>query len=58
MSNMSTTRSRTPENEAKTRDLKISVKILFHYPPTFISFNPKVLTAFPAKIKPTQIPAI
>ena len=42
-------------------DLKISMKILFHCPPTFLSPNPKILKAFlktfPTKMKPTKCPA-
>ena len=43
-------------------DWKISMKILFHYPPT-ISSNPKILhvkaflKTFPTKMKPTKCPA-
>ena len=57
---MSTIQSRRPEKEAKKPrdiDLKISMKILFHCPPTF----PKILKAFlktlPTKMKPTKCPA-
>ena len=43
-------------------DLKISMKILFHCPPSFFfSPNPKILKAFlksiPTKMKPTKCPA-
>ena len=56
----------TPEEKAKkpcSIDLRISMKILFHYPPTFpfLSSNPKILKAFlktfPTKVKPTKCPA-
>ena len=37
------------------------MKILFHYPPTYLSPNPKILKAFlktlPTKTKPTKCPA-
>ena len=40
---------------------KIAMKMLFHYPPTFLSPNPKILKAFlktfPNKMKPTRSPA-
>ena len=63
---MSRIQSRTPEKKAEkpcSIDLKISMKILFHYPPTFpfLSSNPKILKAFlktfPTKMKPTKCPA-
>ena len=63
---MSRIQLRTPEEKAKkpcSIDLKISMKILFHYPPTFpfLSSNPKILKAFlkafPTKMKPTKCPA-
>ena len=52
---MSTIQSRTPKKKAKKEcniDLKISMKILFHYPLTF-----PFLKTFPTKIKPTKCPA-
>ena len=59
--NMNTTRSRTPENKAKT-GVTLTWKFPWKFCSTthlpFLSFNPKVLTAFPTKIKPTKIPAI
>ena len=53
----------TGERSKKPRDidLKISMKILFHYPPTYLSPNPKILKAFlktlPTKMTPTKCPA-
>ena len=63
---MSGIQSRTPEKKVEkpcSIDLKISMKILFHYPPTypFLSSNPKILKAFlktfPTKMTPTKCPA-
>ena len=61
---MSTIQSRTPEKKAKETsnvDPKISMKILFHYPPTFpFIYNPKIVKVFPktfpTKMKPTKCP--
>ena len=50
---MSTIQSRTPEKKAKNTcnsDLKISMKILFHYPP-LLSSNSKILKLFPPKLR-------
>ena len=63
---MSTIQSKTPEKEAKKPcdiDLKISMKMLFHYIAhlPFLSPNPKILKVFlktlPTKTKPTECPA-
>ena len=54
---MSTRQSRRPEKKAKKKHVtlteKFSMKILFHYAPTFLSSNPKIIKAFP-KTFPNQ----
>ena len=54
---MSTRQSRRPEKKGKKKHVtlteKFSMKILFHYPLTFLSSNPKIIKAFP-KTSPNQ----
>ena len=61
---MSTIQSRKLEKRPKkpcNTDLKISMKSLLHYPPTFLSTDSKMMKGFsetlPTKIKPTKCPA-
>ena len=57
---MSTRQSRRPEKKGKKKNVtlteKFSMKILFHYPLTFLSANPKIIKAFP-KTSPNQYEA-